>query len=86
MPFHVSRKGVQEGSRSGSLDSGQEHPEIPEKDKDMFLDYGSDKRFVVKGTSMQILTLIQMILSLNLDTYLKWEQLARVAPCRALWT
>ena len=52
----------------------------------MFLDYGGDKRFVVKGTSMQILTLIQMILSLNLDTYLKWEQLARVAPCRALLT
>ena len=37
--------------------------------KDMFLDYGGDKRFVVKGTSMQVLTLIQMTLSLNLDTY-----------------
>ena len=52
----------------------------------MFLDYGGDKRFVVKGTSMQVLTLIQMTQSLNLDTYLKWEQLARVALCKALLT
>ena len=42
------------------------------------------KEFVVKVTSMQTFTLIQMTLSLNLDTYCKWEQLARVAPCKAL--
>ena len=42
------------------------------------------KEFVVKVTSVQTFTLIQMTLSLNLDTYWKWEQLARVAPCRAL--
>ena len=35
----------------------------------MFLDYGGDKRFVVKGYVMQVLTLIQMTLGLNLDTY-----------------
>ena len=52
----------------------------------MFLDYGGDKRFVVKGYVDANLTLIQMTQSLNLDTYLKWEQLARVAPCRALLT
>ena len=31
---------------SGSLDSGQNYPQW---NKDMFLDYGGDKRFVVKG-------------------------------------
>ena len=35
----------------------------------MFLDYGSDKRFVVKGYVDEVLTLIQMTQSLNLDTY-----------------
>ena len=36
----------------------------------MFLDYGGDKRFVVKGyVDASFLTLIQMTLSLNLDTY-----------------
>ena len=35
-------------------------------------------------TLMQAFTLIHMTLSLNLDTFWKWEQLARVAPCRAL--
>ena len=49
----------------------------------MFLGYGGDKEFGVV-TSMQALTLICMTLSLNLDTYWKWEQLAKVAPCRAL--
>ena len=52
----------------------------------MFLDYGGDKRFVVKG-----------YVDASFDTnpgdsksqsgyILKWEQLARVAPCRALLT
>ena len=52
----------------------------------MFLDYGGDKRFVVKG-----------YVDASFDTdpddsksqsgyLLKWEQLARVAPCRALLT
>ena len=30
------------------MDSGQEHPEVPEKD-DMFLVYGGDKELVVNG-------------------------------------
>ena len=42
------------------------------------------KEPVVKVTTMQAFTPIQMTLNLNLDTYWKWEQLARVAPCRAL--
>ena len=50
----------------------------------MFLDYGGDKRFVIKG-----------YINASFDTYpddsnsqsgyiFKWEQLARIAPCRAL--
>ena len=39
----------------------------PQWNKDMFLDYG--KRFVVKGYADASLTLIQMTLSLDLDTY-----------------
>ena len=44
------------------------------------------KEFVVKVTSVQTFSLIQKTLNLNLDTDWKWEQLARVAPCRALLT
>ena len=33
---------------------------------------------------MQALTPIWMTLSLDLDTYRKWEQLARVAPCKSI--
>ena len=33
---------------------------------------------------MQVLTQIWMTLSLDLDTYLKWELLARVAPCKSI--
>ena len=50
----------------------------------MFLGYGGDKEFVVKSYTNASFTLIQMTLSINLDAYYKWEQLARVAPCRAL--
>ena len=37
--------------------------------KETFLSYGGDKEFVVKVTLVQTFTLIQMTLSLNLDTY-----------------
>ena len=39
-------KRVQRWSRSASPDSGQNYPE---RNKDMFLDYGGDKEFDVKG-------------------------------------
>ena len=39
-------KRVQEWSRSGSLDNGQNYPQW---NKYMFLGYGGDKNFVVKG-------------------------------------
>ena len=52
----------------------------------MFLDYGGDKEFVVKSYVDASLDTDSETSSLNLDTYLKWEQLARVAPCRALLT
>ena len=37
--------------------------------KEVFLGNGGDKEFVVKGTSMQALTPIQMTMSLRPDTY-----------------
>ena len=46
VPCHVSGKGVQESSRNGSLDNGQN---CPWSNKDIFLDYGGDKEFGVKG-------------------------------------
>ena len=42
----MSGKGVHELSRSGSLDSGQNYPW---RKKEMFLGYGGDKEFGVKG-------------------------------------
>ena len=46
VPCHMSGKRVQRWSRSGSPDSGQN---CPWSNKDMFLDYGGDKEFGVKG-------------------------------------
>ena len=51
-----------------------------------FFGYGGDKEFTIKSYVDVSFTPIQMTLSLNLDAYGKWEQLARVAPCRALQT
>ena len=52
----------------------------------MFLDYGGDKRFIVKGYVDASFDTDPDDSKFNLDTYLKWEQLARVASCRALLT
>ena len=46
VPFHVAGKGVQKWPRTGSLDSGQN---CPLSNKEMFLGYGCDKEFGVKG-------------------------------------
>ena len=46
VPCHESVKGYKEWSRNGSLESGEN---CPWSNKDMFLDYGGDKEFGVKG-------------------------------------
>ena len=46
VPCYISGKRVQRWSRSRSPDSGQN---CPWSNKDMFLDYGGDKEFGVKG-------------------------------------
>ena len=43
----------------------------------MFLGYGGDKEFIIKSY-------VDASFDTDLDTYRKWEQLARVAPCIAL--
>ena len=45
----------------------------------MFLSYGGDKVFFIKGYVDASFDTNPDDLSLNLDTYWKWEQLARVA-------
>ena len=51
----------------------------------MFLGYGGDKEFIIKSyIDARFDTDLELTLSLDLDTYRKWEQLARVAPCRVL--
>ena len=50
MPCHVFGKGMRERSRSGSLDIGQKIIlRYLKRTKEMFLGYGGDKEFVVKG-------------------------------------
>ena len=49
MPCYKHSREVPKLPRSGALDSGQEHPEIPERTTDMFLVYGGDKELVVNG-------------------------------------
>ena len=44
------------------------------------------KRFIVKGYVDSSFNTDPNDSNLNLDTYLKWEQLTRVALCRALLT
>ena len=63
------------------MDSGQNYPYWT---KEIFLDYGGDKEFVVKSY-------VDASFDTNLDDsksqsryILKVEQLAKVAPCRAL--
>ena len=51
---------------------------------EMFLDYGGDKEFVVKGYIDAGFNTKPDDSDLNLDMYWTSEQLARVAPCRAL--
>ena len=66
MPCHESVKGYKN-------DPGMDHwtavKIVLGVNKDMFLDYGGDKEFGVKVTSMQALTPIRMTLSSKPDTY-----------------
>ena len=50
----------------------------------MFLGYGGDKEFVIKSYVDASFDTDLDDLSLDLDTYWKLDQLARVAPCKAL--
>ena len=60
---------VPKQSRSGSLDSSQEHPKIPKRTKEIFLGYGGDKEFIIKSYVDARFYTVRMTLSLNLDAY-----------------
>ena len=67
MPCHESVKGYKN-------DPGMDHwttvKIVLGVNKDMFLNYGGDKEFGVKGYIMQALTPIRMTLSSKPDTYI----------------
>ena len=47
VPCHEFGKGVRQRSGSGSLDNGQS--QLPKRTKEIFLGYGGDKEFAIKG-------------------------------------